>query len=114
MAIEKLTILWTSDNEETALNMILMYTLKSNLNHWWKECNLITWGPSNKLVCANPEIQLYIKQIQEAGVKMFACKRCAEEYGLVEQLEALGIEVKLMGEPLTEFLKDEKCRVITL
>lgn len=114
MKIDKLTILWTTADEETAKNMLLMYTLKSNLNHWWKECNLITWGPSNKLICSDPEIQSYIKQIQETGVRMYACKRCAEEYGIVDQLEALGIEVKLMGEPLTGYLQDDSYRVLSL
>lgn len=114
MKIEKLTILWTTGDEETAKNMLLMYTLKSNMNSWWKECNLITWGPSNKLICHNPEIQLYIKQIQEAGVRVFAYKRCAEEYGVVDQLEALGIEVKLMGEPFTGYLQDDSYRVLSI
>src|SRR5665647_3981259 len=94
MKIEKLTILWTTDNEETALNMILMYTMKANVNKWWKECNLITWGPSNKLLCQSPEVQVLMKQIMDAGVKVFACKRCAERYGLVDQIEGMGIEVK--------------------
>ena len=114
MKIDKLTILWTTDDEDTALNMLLMYALKSNLNNWWAECNIITWGPSNKLVCSNPEIQLFIKQIQEAGAKFFACKRCAEEYGLVDQLTSLGIEVKLMGEPLTHYLQDDSVRVLSI
>jgi hypothetical protein len=114
MKIEKLTILWTTDNEETALNMLLMYALKSNVNKWWKECNIITWGPSNKLVCSNPEVQVMIKQIQENGANFFACRRCAEEYGLVEQLESLGIGVKLMGEPLTQYLQDDTYRVLSI
>lgn len=112
--IEKLTILWTTEDEETALNMLLMYALKSNLNKWWKECNVITWGPSNKLVCSSLEVQLMIRQIQETGVKFYACKRCAESYGLVEKLESLGIEVKLMGEPLTGYLQDSGYRVISI
>ena len=114
MKIDKLTILWTTEDEETALNMILMYTLKSNINKWWKECNLITWGPSNKLVAESPEVQLMIRQIQEAGVKVYACKRCAEEYGIVAQLEKMGIEVKLMGEPLTKYLQDSTYRVLSV
>jgi len=112
--IDKLTILWTTDQEETAKNMILMYTLKSNSNKWWRECNLVTWGPSNKLICQNPEVQLLLKQIMDAGVHVFACKRCAEEYGLVDQLEQLGIDVKLMGEALTEYLQDENTRVLSI
>ncbi|MBR0597194.1 DsrE family protein [Sinanaerobacter chloroacetimidivorans] len=114
MKIDKLTILWTSEDEEIALNMLLMYTLKSNVNHWWKECNLITWGPSNKLLCSNPEVQVMVKQIMEAGVKVYSCKRCADEYGLTEQLEKMGIEVKLMGEPFTEYLQDSSYRVISI
>jgi hypothetical protein len=114
MKIDKLTILWTSQDEETALNMLLMYTLKANTNKWWNECNLISWGPSNKLICENPEIQDLVKQIMDAGVKVYACKRCAERYGLDEKLESLGIEVKLMGEPLTAYLQDGSYRVITI
>jgi hypothetical protein len=114
MKIDKLTILWTSEDADTAMNMILMYTLKSNLNKWWKECNLITWGPSNKLLCESPEVEAQVKLIMDAGVKVYACQRCAERYGLVERLQNMGIEVKLMGEPLTEYLQDSSYRVITI
>lgn len=112
--MEKLIILWTSENRETALDMILMYALKSNTNKWWEYCELITWGPSNKLVCHDVEIQEQLKLVQEVGVKITACKRCAERYNLVSQLESLNIEVKYMGEPFTEFLKDPRYRVITI
>jgi hypothetical protein len=50
----------------------------------------------------------------DTGVKVEACKRCAEGYGIDDQLEAFGIDVKLMGEPLTEYLKDPSYRVITI
>lgn len=114
MKIKKLTILWTTDNAETALNMLLMYILKANVNGWWDECNLITWGPSNKLLCQNEEVKEALKQIMDAGVKVFACQRCAERYGLVEELTNLGISVKLMGEPFTEILQDSEHRVISI
>ncbi len=112
--VDRLTILWTTDNEETALNMILMYTLKSNQNKWWKECNLITWGPSNKLLCSSKEVQDLVQEVMKEGVHVMACQRCAERYGLVDQLKDMGIEVKLMGEPLTAYLQDEGCRVISI
>lgn len=114
MKLDKLTILWTSADRETAVNMVLMYTLKANVNKWWKECNLITWGPSNKLLCEDPEVALFIRQIIEQGVKVYACQRCAEAYGIVDQLKEMGIEVKLMGEPLTGYLQDDSYRVITI
>ena len=111
---DKLLILWTTDDKETAENMILMYTLKSNLNNWWKECHLVTWGPSNKLLVTDPEIQVMVNQIQETGVKLFACRRCAESYGIVDKLEALNAEVILMGEPLTQCLQDPSWRILTI
>ncbi len=111
---DKLFILWTTDNKDIAENMILMYTLKSNLNNWWKECHLVTWGPSNKLLVTDPEIQVVVNQIQETGVKLFACKRCAENYGIVDKLEALGAEVKLMGEPLTQCLQDPSWKILSI
>lgn len=114
MNFEKLAILWVSGDREAALNMVLMYTLKSNSEKWWKECRLITWGPSNKLLAEDPEVKLMLKQIMDTGVKVEACKRCAEGYGIVENLEALGVTVRPMGEPFTEYLKDPSWRFITI
>lgn len=112
--IDKLAILWTSGDKETALDMVLMYTLKANTLKWWKECHLISWGPSNGLVCRDSEVQEQLKLIQEQGVKVFACKRCAERTGLVEKLEALDITVDYMGEPLTAYLKTEGWQVLSV
>lgn len=112
--IDKLTILWTSGDEDAARNMILMYTLKAASNRWWKECNLITWGPSNLLAAHNSAIRSELREIMAAGVQVYACRRCAERYGVIEELESLGITVQLMGEPLTEQLKDPDRRVISI
>ena len=40
--MDKLAILWISGEKEIALDMVLMYTLKANVNKWWDECHLIT------------------------------------------------------------------------
>lgn len=47
-----------------------------------------------------------------AGVEVVACKACADSYGVSEVLEGMGIEVKFMGQPLTEMLKGD-WKVIT-
>ena len=112
--MKKLAVLWTSDKAETALNMLLMYLHKSNSNRWWDQCDLITWGPSNKLVCENSEVNALVRELMDLGVRVYACQRCAEKYGLAEQLEAMGIVVKLMGEPLTTYLQDESYRILTI
>jgi hypothetical protein len=103
---KRVIILWTSGDKEVALNMVLMYTLNAKKKGWWKEVTLIIWGPSSNLSTKDKEIQEYIAQLKEAGVKIEACKRCADIYGVSNKLEDLGIEVKLMGMPLTSYLKE--------
>ena len=102
----KLAVLWTSRDREIALNMLFMYTLNGKMRNWWDEISLIIWGPSSKLLSVDIELQDYIKKIIEIGVKVEACKACADSYNVSNDLEKLGIEVKYMGEPLTDYLKN--------
>ena len=37
-----------------------------------------------------------------------ACKACTDMYGVSADLEALGIAVKYMGVPLSEYLKEDR------
>lgn len=109
---DKLTVIWTSGDREVALNMVFMYTLNSKLRKWWENVSLIVWGPSSKLLASDTELQNYLGKIREAGVNITACKACADNYGVSEALEKLGVEVKYMGEPLTKLLKQDS-KIIT-
>jgi hypothetical protein len=51
------------------------------------------------------ELKDKISEMKDAGVELVACKACSDGYGVSEELEALGVEVKYMGQPLTEILK---------
>jgi hypothetical protein len=102
---EKLFVLWSSGDREVAKKMVFMYTLNAKLQGWWNDISLIIWGPSAKLVSEDKGLQAGIKKIKEAGVELMACKACSDSYGVSDNLEALGIEVKYMGEPLTQLLK---------
>jgi len=110
--LDKLVVLWTSGNREVALKMVLRYTLNAKKREWWKDICLIIWGPSSKLLSEDLELQEYITQIKEAGVKIEACKGCTDDYGISSKLEEFGIDVKYMGLPFTEYLKND-CKVIT-
>jgi hypothetical protein len=104
-AADKLNILWTSQDKEVALKMVFMYAHNAKKQGWWKEVQLIIWGPSARLTATDKEVQDYIKRMQDAGVVVVACRACADQYGVSQALEGLGIEVKYMGQPLTEILK---------
>lgn len=102
---DKLLVLWTSDNKETALNMVFMYAENSKLNGWWNDIILLMWGGSLKLVSDDEDIQEYLEVLQKVGVKLIACRRCAENYNLVERLKTQNIDVMYTGELLSDWLK---------
>ncbi|MCP4726377.1 MAG: DsrE family protein [bacterium] len=110
----KLAVVWTSGDRDVALKMVFMYTYNAKKNGWWDdEVQLIVWGPSSKLLSEDEELQEYIKNMKNVGVEVLACKACADMYGVADKLTELGVEVKYMGQPLTDLLKDSEWEVVT-
>lgn len=108
-----LYVLWTSGDPITADKMVFMYTINSLAHGWWEEVTLVIWGGSTKLVSENEAIQQRIKDAQDAGVYVTACKGCSDQLGVSEQLEALGVDVQYLGIALSNVLKnDEKLLTI--
>lgn len=105
---DTLCILWTSGDPDVAIKMVLMYANAAKQNKWFNEVQLIIWGPSSKLTSENKEIQEMLEKMMNIGVKIEACKACADQYGVSDKLKSFGIVVKYMGEPLTEILKSNK------
>ena len=113
----KLLVLWTNADKETAIQMVFMYTKNAKIKLWWEEVTLLIWGAPTRLVAEDEEIQAYIRELQQAGVRTIACKKCAENIGVVEALEAQqmehakgqpSIEVFYTGVFLTDWLKSDK------
>lgn len=102
----KLAVLWTSGDPDVAEKMVFMYTLNAKKQGWFDEVVLIIWGPSAKLSVENKMIGDYIKRMQEAGVKTEACYYCAQMYNVQEKLADMGVDVKGMGIPLSDYLKE--------
>lgn len=105
---DHLYVLWTNADIYTAQMMLLMYTRNSKVHGWWQRVTVIIWGATAKLVAENQGIQEHIKLAQDVGVEFSACRACAKQLNVVEQLESQGIEVIYWGEPLTEVIKSGK------
>jgi len=103
-----LFVLWTNDNPMTAEKMVFMYTGNSLVHGWWEKVTLIIWGATAKLAAENESIQEMIKDAVAKGVHVSACKACTDQLGVTKTIEALGVEVKYWGTPLTEILKAEE------
>ncbi len=106
-AMDELLVVWTSGDRNVALGMVLMYTLNAKKYGWWDEVNLLVWGPSQKLLAEDEELQAELAEMMELGVHVGACKACADSYPVTEELEALGVEVFYSGEFLTDWIKSD-------
>ena len=111
--VNKLMVLWTSDDPMVAERVALMYTGVAKQYGLFEDVSIIIWGPSQKLVAENKDVQAKLKDMAEKGVKLNACITCANMYGVTDQLKALGINVDIMGMPLTNALKADDTAVLT-
>ncbi|SRR6056297_1681298 len=103
---EKLVVMWTSRDRDIALQVAFLYTLNSKLRNWWKDVTFLVWGPSSKVLCEDAELQSFIPKMIEEGITVEACRKCSDNYGVSEKLEEMNIDVKYMGEPLTNYIKE--------
>ena len=108
----RLAVMWTSGDPEVAHRVCFMYTHNAKKQKWFNEVTLIVWGPSAQFLAADKDLQAEVKAMLNDGVKVEACVACADSYGVSDQLRKLGIDVKPMGRPLTEMLK-QNWRVLT-
>ena len=111
--MEKLTILWTTDNELTIKNMLFMYAKNAKIQRWYSDVKIILWGASSKKLADNIEIQTDMTSDMKEGVKEVACLACSENLGITSIIQDLGIEVKYVGEDLSTVLKSGE-RVLSI
>jgi len=109
----ELTVVWTSPDPDVAHRVGLMYTHAAKTAGWFERVRLIAWGPSQRTLVGDKDLRAKVKEMQDDGVTLDACIACAESYGIVEELRAAGFEVRLMGGPLTQSLKDPDVAVLT-
>lgn len=105
---DHLHLLWTNSNPVTAEKMVFMYTVNSLKKGWWEQATVIVWGDPARLIAEDAAMRERVMKAISAGVTLIACKACADQLGVTETLEALGIEVIYTGELLTRLLKDKE------
>ena len=102
---DTLVVLWTSGDIEVAEKIVYMYVHAAKSAKWFDEVVFIVWGPSAKLLSENENLQERLKKMQDIGIRTEACVACARMYGVDDDLRELGIDVKGMGSPLSDYLK---------
>lgn len=102
---EKLAVLWVSGDRDVAEKSCLMYTHAAKRNAWFDEVVLIVWGSSSRLLAEDEALQEKVKAMKADGVILEACIACSNALGVTDDLKELGIDVKGMGVPLSNYLK---------
>ena len=105
---DHLNILWTNGDLITSEKMVMMYAINGKSQGWWKQITLIIWGAPAKAITESDILQEKVRMAIHVGVHVTACRACAEQLGVADFLEDLGVEVKHWGDGLTEILKEDK------
>ena len=103
---DTLVVLWTSGDIEVAEKIVYMYVYAAKKAKWFDEVVFIIWGPSAKLLSENVKLQEELKKMQEIGIRTEACVACARMYGVDYDFREMGIDVKGMGETLSDYIKN--------
>ena len=103
--MDRLNILWTSSDKDTVINMMAMYAVNAKKKGWWDHVNIIIWGGATRLLAEDIEIRELVVEMMEEGLSIEACRACADKYDVSETMEEMGIDVKYMGVPLTDYIK---------
>lgn len=108
-----LYVLWTSGSRITADKMVFMYTVNALAYGWWEQVTVVIWGAAAQLVGEDEQVQTMVREAIAAGVRVSACKACADQLGVADLFGDIGVEVIYWGKPLTDILQqDEKLLVI--
>jgi hypothetical protein len=102
-----LFILWTSSEVETFDEMVFMYAFNGKKYGWWENITVVIWGASARLAGEDELVQLKIREMIEGGVQVEACKACADDLGVSNKLESLGVVVRYWGQELTKVIKSD-------
>lgn len=104
----ELLIVWTTSNRETIINMICLYALNAKEKGWFDEVTVLVWGASQQVLSEDNEIREKVSEMSRAGVKIIACKKCAENMYIEKHMKECGVEVFYTGELLSDWAKEGK------
>ena len=102
----RIVVVWSSGDPEVAHETCFLYTRNAKKRGWFDDVTLIIWGPSAPLLVKDESLQKEIMAMMRGGVRVMACRKCAEDYGVHGHLVDMGIESIYIGETLSDMIKE--------
>ncbi len=102
-AMEKtrLAVLWTTEDWETVLGVVLPYVKRAALSGRFETVRLAVRGPSVRVMCGSGDVMRYVAELSDSGVEVMADMLSAQIYGAAETLKQRGVELTDVGAALT-------------
>ncbi len=102
----KVFVVVSSGDKEVVNWPGLGYPLNAIKNKWMDEVKVILFGPAEELAANDPEVQAKLKELQEVGIEVIACKACSDEWNITNKLEKTGCDVQYVGTIISQLIKD--------
>lgn len=109
---KRLVVVWRSADPELFHHACYTFTLNAKRFRWFEEVTLYVWGPSEKLLLEDENIQRKVAKMREAGVEVVAEIDPAIDYDIELELRKI-VPVTILSQRLVEQLK-AGARILTI
>ena len=99
-----LVIISSSDRGVAGTGM--MYASNALRNSWMENVVVIFFGPAQKLLIEDSELQELLVTFQKEGGEPSACKFISDREKTTNETEFLGVNVEYVGQMISDYIKD--------
>ena len=101
---KKVLIILSTAEKDKAMTGIL-YATNALKNEWLSEVKLCFFGPFEKLLAEDEEVQKYVDELANLQPPV-ACKFISDNQGVTEKLTLLGIETQYVGKLVSDYINE--------
>ena len=83
-----------------------MYAVNSLKHGWMADVRLFLFGPAERLVLTDPDLQELVREFRRLDGTPIACRFIADHERTSGELAALGVAVEYVGEQISTLIKD--------
>ena len=94
-----------SSGDRDVIKTALQYARRTVTEKFMKDLRLFFFGPSERIVAHDVDLQDFVKRFRDTGKEIMACKWCSDDYGVTETLETMGIQVEYIGAYVSEAMR---------
>jgi hypothetical protein len=86
--------------------MVCLYAHNAKKLGWIENVQILIWGASQTLIANDNELQEKVKEMIKDGVEVIACQKCAQNLGVMDELQSCDMQIYYTGELLSSWVKE--------